>query len=79
MSLYHQKFSPPSFNTVVMAEAPVAQQLPVGIEDLDSLTILSHPLVAVKMTELRDKSTQAYRFRTLIGEVTTLLGMEASR
>jgi uracil phosphoribosyltransferase len=50
-----------------------------ALEDLDALNILSHPVVAVRVSELRSKQTSAKRFRELIAEITTSLGMEASR
>ena len=49
------------------------------LEDLDALNILSHPIVATRVSELRSKQTSAKRFRELIAEITTSLGMEASR
>ena len=59
------------------SEAEECNILP--LDDLDDLNILSSPVVSVKITELRMSSTSAARFRELIGEVTTLLGVEASR
>jgi len=43
------------------------------------LNILSHPIVATRVSELRSKDTSAARVRQLIAEITTSLGMEASR
>ncbi|GAA5992090.1 hypothetical protein JCM11641_002536 [Rhodosporidiobolus odoratus] len=44
-----------------------------------SLSVSSHPLVQAKLSELRNKNTPAYRFRALVSELSTLLGVEASR
>ncbi|GAA5959795.1 hypothetical protein JCM3765_000106 [Sporobolomyces pararoseus] len=44
-----------------------------------SVNLLSHPLVATKLSELRDKRTPSSRFRSLIKEISTLLAIEASR
>ncbi len=41
--------------------------------------VCKHPLVAHKMSILRDKCTKAKEFRELIEEVTVLLGMWASQ
>ncbi|BGP18715.1 hypothetical protein JCM10213_009193 [Rhodosporidiobolus nylandii] len=43
------------------------------------ISVVSHPLVQAKLTELRNKSTPAYRFRSLMKELSTILGIEASR
>lgn len=50
-----------------------------ALDDLDMLNILSHPIVATRVSELRSKTTTAKRFRELLSEVTTSLGMEASK
>ena len=55
------------------------EQPALPLDDLDALNILSSPIVSVKITELRMSSTSPARFRELIGEVTTLLGVEATR
>lgn len=44
-----------------------------------SVNLLSHPLVATKLSELRDKRTPSSRFRGLVKEISTLLAIEASR
>ena len=44
-----------------------------------NLHLLDHPLVQHKMAFLRDKNTGVKEFRTLIGEVSTLLCLEATR
>lgn len=42
-------------------------------------TVLKHPLVAVKLTELRNHSTSSADFRRLLGELGALLAYEALR
>ena len=44
----------------------------------NNLHLLDHPLVQHKMAFLRDKNTGVKEFRTLIGEVSTLLCLEAT-
>jgi uracil phosphoribosyltransferase len=43
------------------------------------LHVVSHPLIAHKMTILRDKSTSMKKFRELVDEITLLLAYEATR
>ncbi|WP_291797152.1 uracil phosphoribosyltransferase [Brevibacterium sp.] len=43
------------------------------------LHIADHPLIAHKLTVLRDRSTDSSRFRTLADELVTLLAYEATR
>jgi len=42
-------------------------------------TVIDHPLIAHKLTELRDMRTHASDFRRLSSELATLLGYEATR
>lgn len=42
-------------------------------------TVIDHPLIAHKLTELRDSRTDASDFRRLSAELATLLGYEATR
>lgn len=44
-----------------------------------SYTLVQHPLVAAKLTELRDATTAPKDFRQLVKELTTIIGLEASR
>lgn len=44
---------------------------------LPHLHIATHPLVAVRLTMLRARQTDAPRFRALLGELTTLIAYEA--
>ncbi|GAA6006568.1 uncharacterized protein JCM10292_005991 [Rhodotorula paludigena] len=44
-----------------------------------SIHVVSHPLVQAKLSELRDKRTSSHRFRALVKELTTILGIEATR
>lgn len=44
---------------------------------LASLHVATHPLVAVRLTMLRSRQTDAPRFRALLGELTTLIAYEA--
>jgi hypothetical protein len=41
--------------------------------------VVDHPLVAQKLTRLRDATTPSPQFRRLVDELTTLLGYEATR
>lgn len=43
------------------------------------ITVADHPLIAHKLTQLRDSSTDTPTFRRLAYELTTLLGYEATR
>lgn len=47
--------------------------------ELDNLTVVDHPLVAHKITMLRDQSTNSASFRSLCQEVTLLTAYEALR
>jgi uracil phosphoribosyltransferase len=42
-------------------------------------TLVPHPLVAAKLTQLRDATTSPKDFRQLVKELTTIIGLEASR
>ncbi|KAM0790870.1 hypothetical protein ACM66B_004711 [Microbotryomycetes sp. NB124-2] len=42
-------------------------------------TVVDHPVVRHKMTELRNSSTTPQQFRQLVKELTTVIGLEASR
>ncbi|TNY20559.1 Armadillo/beta-catenin/plakoglobin [Rhodotorula diobovata] len=44
-----------------------------------SVNVLSHPVVQAKLSELRDARTSSHRFRALVKELSTVLGIEASR
>ncbi|GAA5822085.1 hypothetical protein JCM3770_007012 [Rhodotorula araucariae] len=44
-----------------------------------SVNVVSHPLVQAKLSELRDRRTSSHRFRALVKELSTVLGIEASR
>ncbi|GAA5823919.1 hypothetical protein JCM11251_003346 [Rhodosporidiobolus azoricus] len=44
-----------------------------------SIHHVSHPLIQVKLSQLRDQATPAYRFRQLMKELSVLLGVEASK
>ena len=45
----------------------------------DKVHIINHPLVAHKMTILRDKNTSTKEFRELVSEIGMLLTYEATR
>ncbi|GAA5858923.1 hypothetical protein JCM8547_007157 [Rhodosporidiobolus lusitaniae] len=44
-----------------------------------AITVSSHPLARAKLSELRQASTPSYRFRTLLKEISGLLGVEATK
>lgn len=46
---------------------------------LDHLTVVSHPLVAHKLTIMRDKQTSTASFRKLLREISLLLAYEVTR
>lgn len=43
------------------------------------VAIADHPLIATKLTELRDETTPSPRFRGLVDELVTLLAVEATK
>ena len=45
----------------------------------DTLTVVDHPLVTDKLSQLRDVATDMARFRSLMHEVSFTLGYEALR
>ena len=47
------------------------------MENLNNVTILSHPLITHKISRLRDKNTGTNEFRKLVGEIAMLEGFEA--
>ncbi len=49
------------------------------IKFMENVTILDHPLIQHKISMLRDKNTGTNEFRTLIEEISTLMGYEALR
>ncbi len=46
---------------------------------MDNVYIMTHPLIRHKITMLRDETTGTNEFRTLVGEIATLMGYEALR
>lgn len=46
---------------------------------MNNVFFMDHPLVQHKLTILRDKNTGSKEFRELIGEITMLMGYEATR
>ena len=46
---------------------------------MSNVFFMDHPLVQHKLTILRDKNTGSKEFRELIGEITMLMGYEATR
>ena len=49
------------------------------MENMDNVTILTHPLIKHKITMLRDINTGTNEFRKLVEEIATLMGYEALR
>ena len=43
------------------------------------VTVVDHPVVAVKLSELRDVATSTPAFRRLVDDLVTLLAYEATR
>ena len=76
----------PSPSSVAAADNNQSLPLAATLPSLDRRTILAmplhitaHPLIAHKLTLLRDKNTTHKDFRNLIHEITFFLGFEASR
>lgn len=46
---------------------------------MENVTVIDHPLIQHKISMLRDKNTGTNEFRTLIEEISTLMGYEALR
>ena len=46
---------------------------------MDNLVVINHPLVAHKLSLMRDKTTPSAQFRTLLREISLLLGYELLR
>ena len=46
---------------------------------MENLTIIDHPLIQHKLTEMRKKSTSSNHFRTLLKEISLLLAYEITR
>lgn len=46
---------------------------------MDNVTVFDHPLIQHKISMLRDKNTGTNEFRSLIEEISTLMGYEALR
>ena len=47
--------------------------------DLPGFSVVSHPLIAHKLSVMRDTQTSQKHFKELVHEVTLLLGYEATR
>ena len=46
---------------------------------MENVFVLDHPLIQHKITRLRDKNTGTAEFRSIISEITMLMGYEALR
>ena len=46
---------------------------------MENLTIINHPLIQHKLTEMRKKTTSSNHFRTLLKEISLLLAYEITR
>ncbi len=46
---------------------------------MGSLHVISHPLIEAKLTRMRDKDTPSPEFRTLLKEISLLMGYEVTR
>ncbi len=46
---------------------------------MGNLHIITHPLIQAKLTRMRDESTPSAEFRTLLKEITLLMGFEVTR
>lgn len=61
-------------------DPPYPHPLPTSTSahDPQSYTIVSHPVLKHKLTQLRDASTPPAEFRRLVKEISTILGVKAS-
>lgn len=50
-----------------------------NIKDYKNVTLLNHPLLSHKITQLRDKTTKTNQFKLLVKEIAILEGYEALR
>lgn len=50
-----------------------------GNTAFEKVTVVDHPIVVHKLTELRDKSTRPERFRALVRDISVVLAVEATR
>ena len=48
-------------------------------ENLNNVTIFTHPLIQHKISHLRNKTTGTYEFRAVVEEIAMLMGYEALR
>lgn len=46
---------------------------------MSKVNVMDHPLIAYKVTRLRDKNTTVKEFRELVNEIALLMGYEATR
>lgn len=46
---------------------------------MSKVNVMDHPLIAYKITRLRDKNTTVKEFRELVNEIALLMGYEATR
>jgi uracil phosphoribosyltransferase len=46
---------------------------------MNNLTLLEHPILQYKLTELRNKKTTSHSFRNIMAEMSSLLAYEATR
>jgi uracil phosphoribosyltransferase len=58
---------------------PGATNRPVPFPLPDGVTVIDHPLVQAKLTQLRDKRTESSEFRARLNELSTLMVFEATR
>lgn len=73
----------PRANRPTFPHAPPPQSLtappnPPAIRQSAPYTIVSHPVLKHKLTQLRDVSTPPAEFRRLVKEISTILGVKAS-
>jgi uracil phosphoribosyltransferase len=46
---------------------------------MPSVTVIDHPVIQTKLTELRDRSTESGKFRSLLNEIASLMVYEVTR
>src|SRR5581483_2621266 len=56
-----------------------AQGAAADVGEDANLVVIDHPLVAEKLTRLRDKATDCVEFRRLLGEISLLMAYEVAR
>lgn len=77
-SLAHQRVGPVGVHATILPDTPTPRPDAARLRPVQ-LHVVDHPLVAHKLTKLRDEATPSPTFRQLTEELVTLLAYEATR